>query len=456
MKNAHDTSGMDQPEIVWIGDDFTGAAAVMEVLTFAGLPSILFLGVPSREQLSKCADFRAFGIATVARAQTPEWMREHLPPLYEFADGTGAALVHYKICSTLDSSPRTGSIGAAIDLAVNHFGTATVPVVTAAPRMQRYQVFGNLFCGAEGQIFRLDRHPVMARHPVTPMQEADVARHLAQQTRLPVQCLDLNGLADPARARAALRPGGEARVCTIDMLDPQHERAVGRLLWEGRGENRFVVGSQGIEYALVAHFQETGRLGETVPPGSLGPAARMAAVSGSVSPVTAGQIGWARRNGFAAIRLDVLKVCSGEGDRLAAEQAACAAAERALSEGLSPLVYSAEGPDDPAVAALRRAVADPDEANTAIGQSLGRILKRLIDGAGLDRVVVSGGDTSGLVCSGLGIYALEAVSPTIPGAAICRARAESGLDGLEIALKGGQMGSEDYFGWVRDGGGIRP
>jgi uncharacterized protein YgbK (DUF1537 family) len=29
------------------------------------------------------------------------------------------------------------------------------------------------------------------------------------------------------------------------------------------------------------------------------------------------------------------------------------------------------------------------------------------------------------------------------------------MDGLELALKGGQMGSEDYFGWIRDGGGIR-
>jgi hypothetical protein len=28
-------------------------------------------------------------------------------------------------------------------------------------------------------------------------------------------------------------------------------------------------------------------------------------------------------------------------------------------------------------------------------------------------------------------------------------------DGLELALKGGQMGSADYFGWIRAGGGLR-
>ncbi|MEP3114316.1 four-carbon acid sugar kinase family protein [Nisaea sp.] len=455
MRDADITSDLDKPEIVWLGDDFTGAAAVMEVLTFAGMPSILFLDTPTPEQLAVSKGFKAFGIATMARAQPPEWMAENLPSFYAFLDGTGAALVHYKICSTLDSSPRIGSIGRAIELACDQFGASAVPVVTAAPRMQRYQIFGNLFCGAGSEVYRLDRHPVMARHPVTPMREADVALHLAEQTDIQTYCLDHNGLSDPARIRACLDRQGDAGICTIDMSDDRHERIVGRLLWEGRQKNRFVVGSQGIEYALVAHFLEAGKLTENEPPKSLGPTSRMAVVSGSVSPITAAQIGWARQNGFAAIRLDVLKICSGDAGRAEAELAAIDGAKSALSEGLIPLVFSAEGPDDPAVAALRASDADPAVANTLLGQSLGRILKRLIDDTGLGRVVVSGGDTSGLVCGELGVFALEAVSPTIPGAALCRARSDTGLDGLEIALKGGQMGSQDYFGWIRDGGGER-
>ncbi len=43
--------GAEAPLISWLGDDVTGAAAVMEVLTFGGLPSILFLGPPTAEQL---------------------------------------------------------------------------------------------------------------------------------------------------------------------------------------------------------------------------------------------------------------------------------------------------------------------------------------------------------------------------------------------------------------------
>ena len=55
-------------------------------------------------------------------------------------------------------------------------------MLVAAPPMRRYQVFGNLFAVRAGRRGRLDRHPVMARHPVTPMDEADVGRHLSRQT----------------------------------------------------------------------------------------------------------------------------------------------------------------------------------------------------------------------------------------------------------------------------------
>jgi uncharacterized protein YgbK (DUF1537 family) len=456
MKQALKDREATPPKIVWLGDDFTGAAAVMEVLTFSGVPSILFLDLPTPKQLAVSPrGTQAFGIATMARAQSPEWMDKHLPTLFAFLDHTEAEIVHYKICSTLDSSPHSGSIGKAVELALAQFGGSTVPVVTAAPRMRRYQAYGNLFCSYGDDIYRLDRHPVMARHPVTPMHEADVARHLSQQTDIPTRCLELDTLIDPALASAFLDKTDGAAICTLDCLDARHERAVGKLLWDRRNVSRFVVGSQGIEYALVAHLVEIGALSEATPPQGLEPDRRMAVVSGSVSPITANQIAWARDNGFATIRVDASDLCARKPARIAAEEVALEASEQALAEGLCPLLFTAEGPDDPNIAGLRAKVPDQRVANAAIGQSLGRILRKLIEAAGLRRVAVSGGDTAGQVCTELGIFALEAVSPTIPGAAICRARSETNLDGLEIALKGGQMGSHDYFGWVRDGGGIR-
>jgi hypothetical protein len=87
-----------------------------------------------------------------------------------------------------------------------------------------------------------------------------------------------------------------------------------------------------------------------------------------------------------------------------------------------------------------------------IGEALGRILHRVLERSGARRAVVSGGDTSGHATRQLGIFALSALVPTIPAAAIFKAHADGPMDGLELALKGGQLGSRDYFGWVRSGG----
>ena len=105
---------MTDLRLAWLGDDFTGAAAVMEVLTFAGLPSVLFTEPPSSALMARFADCAAVGLATTARAQGPAWMAEHLPPLFAALDAMQPQILHYKICSTFDSAPHLGSIGAAI------------------------------------------------------------------------------------------------------------------------------------------------------------------------------------------------------------------------------------------------------------------------------------------------------------------------------------------------------
>lgn len=436
------------PVLAWLGDDFTGAAAVMEVLAFAGLPAVLFLDTPTPARMADFPDMQGIGIASMARTYTPSKMEDALPAQFAMLGETGARLVQYKTCSTLDSAPHVGSIGKAMDIGAGIFEATTIPIMIAAPEMRRYQAFGQLFAGTDAGVFRLDRHPVMARHPVTPMDEADVALHLAKQTQMPMGCLDLEALADPARA-ATLLASGQGGV-TIDQMGPSDVAAAGALLWDGG--NRFVVGSQGIAYALVAHFQASGRLPKAPPIGGIGRADRMAVVSGSVSPTTADQIAWALDNGFADIRLDVLQACGG--DLAKAEAGAYNAARAALTKGQIPLIYTAQGPDDPVVAQLRTAAgARLAQVNDEIGASLGRVLAQLVADAGLDRAVVSGGDTSGHVCRALGIDALTAAAPTIPGAAICNAH--GGARPLTVALKGGQMGSRDYFGWILDGGGER-
>ncbi len=452
-------SGDARPRIAWLGDDFTGSAAVMEVLTFAGLPAVLFTDIPDEAVAARFAGAASVGIATTARSHGPDWMARELPPLLRWLDERGPDLLHYKICSTFDSAPEVGSIGRAIEIALAVRPARIVPLLTAAPAMRRYQVFGHLFAGAPQGVFRLDRHPVMAHHPVTPMTEADLLRHLAAQTDLPGALLDLEGLARDPQAQLDAVVAQGARVLSIDCADAASEAAAGRLLWENRGDSGLVVGSQGVEYALVRHWRESGVLPTPPAPRSAGAVDRIAVVSGSVSPVTARQLARARTQGFALVPFNAATVCGAASD-LAAEEArvvrdACAAAAR----GQSPLVHSAAGAGDPAVERFRDALSAsrivPEEANRRIGEALGRIMDRILRATGIRRAVISGGDTSGHGMRQLGLGALEALAPTVPGAALCRAHGAGVHDGLEIALKGGQMGSDDYFDWIRAGGGPR-
>jgi uncharacterized protein YgbK (DUF1537 family) len=447
--------------LTFYGDDFTGSSAVMEVLTFAGLPTVMFLAPPRPEQLRRFAGYRAIGVASTARAQSPAWMDANLPQAFSALADLAAPIAHYKICSTLDSSPQIGSIGRALDIGIPIFGrrpgaAAWQPIVIAAPAIGRYQAFGNLFAAHAGEVYRLDRHPVMRDHPVTPMHEADVRRHLAAQTARRIGLVDVAAIKDGSAGRRFDRELGEGRsVVALDVIDDDTLQWAGRLIWENRGAGIFAVGSQGVEYALVAHWRAAGLL--PAAPARPSPVAvgRIIAASGSVSSVTAAQIDWAEANGFDVIPLEAAAVVEAAGWRVAVADAV-SRGRASLSEGRSPLIVTARGPADPAVARMREAVGrarlDPAAGNARIGAGLGEAAARLVGETGIRRAVICGGDTSGFAVTEMGIYALEALAPLAPGSPLCRAFAPTpAIDGLEIALKGGQMGRADFFGSVRAG-----
>lgn len=443
--------------VAYYGDDYTGSAAVMEVMTFAGLPTVLFLDLPSLEQLARFPDCRAIGVAGIARSQTPEWMDRTLPAIYERLAEYDAPIIHYKLCSTFDSAPHIGSIGRAADLGLVALPSEWCPLVVAAPALGRYQAFGNLFASVEGRGYRLDRHPTMACHPVTPMDEADVRRHLSRQTQRRIGLVDLVAMKE-SRADAALtreRAAG-ADIIALDVLDQETLREAGRLIWENRGSRLFALGSQGVEYALIAYWQAASLLQEPAHRFRAAPETRIVAVSGSCSPVTARQIRHASANGFQPIALDTARAVDPDAWRGELDHAARAALV-ALSEGRNPLVHSACGPDDPRIAALAAATAaagrPSQEVNDAIGSGLGKLLDGLLRRTGVKRAVIAGGDTSGHATRQLRIDALTALAPLAPGAPLCAAHSPGGpMRGLELVLKGGQGGEEDFFSIARAGG----
>ena len=432
----------------YYGDDLTGSTDVMEALASRGVPTVLFVRLPTTAQIQKFPGVRAIGLAGSSRSETPAWMEAHLAPALTWLKGLSAGFCHYKVCSTFDSSPTIGSIGRAIDIGGRLFDQVSVPLVVGAPQLKRYTAFGHLFAAHRGQVYRIDRHPVMAHHPVTPMGEADLRVHLGRQTSKSIGLIDalaLEGDDVDDLVDAAISEG--SGIVLFDVADLAAQKAVGRQLVRlGSHRGLFVVGSSGVEYALLSEWERTRLVEGAAPFAPPGPVDRIAVVSGSCSATTARQIRHAQAQGFHAFEIEPRLLASG--DSAAVDRAVKRGLET-LAEGRSVVLYTALGPETDIGARF-----ESDGARHAIGAALGRIERALIEQGGVRRAVIAGGDTSSHALMQLGIYALSTrlPLPATPGSPLCLAHSDDkAFDGLEIALKGGQVGGDDYFERIRLG-----
>lgn len=436
----------------FFGDDFTGSADAMEALSLNGVRCTLFLSPPAPELLEeKFPDIEAVGVAGASRAMTPEQMEEYLPSVFESLRALDARLFHYKVCSTFDSSPQTGSIGRAYEIGQRIFASPFTPLLVGAPALKRYCIFGNLFATVGNETSRLDRHPMMSRHPVTPMDESDLRLHLGRQTRARIALFDilqLSGAAAEIDARFAALLAAYPDIILFDALDEVRLNEAGRLIWES--EASFIIGSSGVEYALAAYWERP-----RVDYPSAGAVEQLIVVAGSCSAATQAQIEWAEANGYAGIRLDAALLAdetSAEGERARLRREAL----EFLCAGRSVVLYSARGPHDPFMQASSEALLqrglDQQTIRERLGREQGLLLRELVLDGRVRRVCVAGGDTASRAIGVLGIYALELRTPMAPGQPLCRAHSvEAALDGLEIAMKGGQHGRADHFESVRRG-----
>jgi len=411
----------------YYGDDCTGSTDSLEALAANGIPTVLFVHPPDERMLARFGQCRAVGIAGESRSRSPEWMDEHLPAIFENLKQLGAPICQYKVCSTFDSSPQHGSIGRALEIGQRVFGNPYVPVVVGAPRLGRYVLFGNLFAAGNGAIHRIDRHPTMRHHPVTPMDEGDLRLHLARQTDRAIALLDILALHSPnAAARLAEILAEHPGVVLFDGLDETSLGHTGRLLRTGGSAvQMFAVGSSGLTYALIRDWRSANLIPPEPTPGDLRPADRLIVVSGSCSPVTEAQIRRALRDGFQGIRIDP-----------AAPEQILSESLAVLGQGRSVVLYAALGPRDCA----------GDVEAVAFGRRLGLLLRELLLRSGVRRAVVAGGDTSSHSMRQLGIQALTFVAQLASGVPLCRGHADDpAMDGVELALKGGQAGPVDFF-----------
>lgn len=454
----------DKLLLAFYGDDFTGSTDAMEFMTRAGARTVLFLEPPSAEDLEKFGKLDALGIAGLTRAMEPAKMKETLEEAFQKISELNPGHVHYKVCSTFDSSPEIGNIGVAMECGLKHFNNDFIPVLVAAPNLGRYMAFGNLFAqmgiGSKGEIFRLDKHPSMAHHPVTPSKEGDLRDHLALQSPLKSGLVDLLDLKLPfEEIQEKLRKLiDDHQVIFFDGVYEEQMKIIGRILDESADQDKplFSVGSSGIGKALGDHWQEEKILTETLEWKELAEVKPLLVLSGSVSPVTASQIEFALENGFREVEVSPEFLYEEEPDISFYTDKISAL----LNEGHSVILHTSRGPEDPRLRKTRAITEEFGwdsqrsrmELPRHFGGLLGKIARQVLTGNSLQRLVIAGGDTSSYAARELGINAVEMIAPLVKGAPLCKAYAEnSPVDGMEINLKGGQVGAPSYFVELQNG-----
>ena len=428
------------PRIAYYGDDFTGATDTLATATQGGLRTLLFLRVPTADQLAAAGDLDCVGIAGASRSMAPAAMQDELRPVAACLDKLGAPVTHYKTCSTFDSAPEVGNIAVAARVLSDAIPGRILPIVGGQPNIGRYCVFGHLFAAAEagGPPLRIDRHP-MANHPVTPMTESDLRLHLARQGMKnvrPVFFPAYEGRPEPLEH--ATGPDAKGPLL-FDVTRPSDLAPIGRTIWQEARQRRLVaLGPSGVTQALCAHWHDSGEVMAPDAAPRIGAAqGPVLVMAGSLSPVTRAQI--AAATDFARVPVDAARFAADDPDHIAALVATIVSH---LGAGHSVIAHTT-----PLDGAAPEAPAD-----NRIARATGAFLARLMSIVKLRRLGIAGGDTSSWTLRALDIWGLSFAGHLSPGVALCRAHsANRKLDGLDVMLKGGQMGPLDLFQRLRDG-----
>ncbi|MDR5835430.1 four-carbon acid sugar kinase family protein [Caballeronia sp. LZ034LL] len=408
------------------GDDFTGATDTLATLHRAGLRAMLFVEPPTSERLAKLGPLDAIGLAGAARTLAPSALRAQIRQVAEIFSALRVRVMHYKVCSTFDSAPETGNIAVAMTGLRERFTNPFVPIIGGQPNLGRYCAFGTLFATAGGsEVHRIDRHPAMSRHPVTPMHEADLRLHF-ERLGLCIGAIDWRAYALPDAALKEVIDMHSGTPLLFDVLDDTHLRRIGTEMHErAASEPVLAVGASSVAQAWTL-ASASGRDGEKV--AAFGPAqSSVFVLAGSLSPMTAAQIDAARS--FHRIELDPREMAS---PSYRSER--CGRIVEALHKGMHVLAFTCRTPHH------------EHPGSETLAESCAALLRVVIERAAPRRIGIAGGDTSSLGVHALKPWGLSCLATLASGVTVCRVHSDDpATHRIELMLKGGQMGGAELF-----------
>ena len=406
-----------------IADDFTGATDLANMLVRGGMRTIQTIGVPATPLAE---DVDAVVVALKSRTiPASEAVAQSLAAL-AWLQQSGARQIYFKYCSTFDSTPK-GNIGPVTDALMDALGTGFTIACPAFPENGRTICRGYLFVGDV-----LLSESGMKDHPLTPMTDANLVRVLQAQTRRKVGLIRYDILARGAQALreeiAKLQQQGTS-IAVVDALAESDLHCIA----EGCADLPLVTAGSGVGLGIAEHHRRAGRLSHAATAAVLPRVTGHAAVlSGSCSEATNNQVAhWMQSR--PAFCIDPLKLAAGTP---VVEDAVAWAQAQVSKEPV--LIYATSTPQE--VKAVQRELG-VERAGALVEEALARIAKGMV-AAGVRKLVVAGGETSGAVVGALGIRSLRIgpqIDPGVPWTESLDA------EPIALALKSGNFGSTDFF-----------
>jgi uncharacterized protein YgbK (DUF1537 family) len=408
-----------------IGDDYTGSSDLANALTRTGLRTIQTIGVPSDDLDLPQAD--AVVVALKSRSIAVADAVAQARQAHAWLKARGAGHVLFKVCSTFDSTDA-GNIGPVMD-ALREADGGVVLVNPTFPQNKRTLYLGNLFVGE----VPLDESP-LKDHPLNPMHDANLVRVLGRQSQTQVGLIPLAVVVEgPAAIAAAMEVLAEQGYGAA-IIDSVLDRDLGPV-GAAALQTPLSVGASGLGIGLARALIAQGlqaQTGADIEAQAIG--GPIAALSGSCSEATLAQVEKAHAWG-AVLRLDTQALASGPEE---ARRAVAWAIPR-LKDG-PVLIASSAAPSE--VQALQARFGRED-GGRAIELGMAAIAGGLVE-AGVRRLIVAGGETSGAVVDHLGLKAFSIGAEIAPGVPVLRTVGGQG-PAMVLALKSGNFGGPDFF-----------
>ncbi len=410
-----------------IGDDFTGSSDLANTLVKQGMRTVQLIGVPAGDQTLP-EEVDAVVVALKSRSIAAADAVAQSVAALRWLQAQGARQFFFKYCSTFDSTER-GNIGPVAEALLDALGADFTIACPAFPTNRRTVFRGHLFVGDA-----LLNESGMENHPLNPMTDANLVRVLARQSRGKVGLVPYErvraGAGEIRAAFAELRQAG-CRHAIVDAITDGHLAAIGQAC----DELPLVTGGSGVALGLPDNYRARGWL-DTASNAARLPSAEgpTAVLAGSCSHATLAQLEVAREAGCPAFRIDPLALAAGT-DQV--DEALRWALAR-LDDTRPVVVYASAAPQQ--VRDIQSRLGR-ERAGEMVEDALGRMAQGLVE-AGVRRLVVAGGETSGAVVNALGIKALyigQEIDPGVPWTL--------SMDGQRVflALKSGNFGASDFF-----------